>query len=136
MPLVSFYTPWNHQKTRDSLTFSGGRESDKQHEMGYMFFYMESLQNHAEKSLPMTNLHKSWISLSSEKKYERILKRYTSTANKHGQIKRYTSTANKHGQIKMRSSKTNLSNILQKLSFTVSQLLLRKCYLQYRETGI
>ena len=24
-----------------------------------MFFYMELLQNHAEKSLPMANLHKS-----------------------------------------------------------------------------
>ena len=26
MPLVSFYTPWKHQKTSDFLMFSGGIE--------------------------------------------------------------------------------------------------------------
>ena len=29
MLLVSFYTPWNHQKTKDFLMFSGGRVRDQ-----------------------------------------------------------------------------------------------------------
>ena len=34
IPLVSFYTPWKHQKTRGFLMFSGGLERDQWHEMG------------------------------------------------------------------------------------------------------
>ena len=35
MPLVSFYTPWKHQKTRGFLMLSGGVERDHWYEMGY-----------------------------------------------------------------------------------------------------
>ena len=34
MPLVSFYTPWKHQKTSGFLMFSGGIERDQWHEIG------------------------------------------------------------------------------------------------------
>ena len=34
MPLISFYTPRKHQKTRGFLMFSGGIERDQWHEMG------------------------------------------------------------------------------------------------------
>ena len=34
MPLISFYTPWKHQKTSDFLMFSGGIERDQWDEMG------------------------------------------------------------------------------------------------------
>ena len=34
MPLVSFDTPWKHQKTNAFLMFSGGVERDQWHEMG------------------------------------------------------------------------------------------------------
>ena len=34
MPLVSFDTPWKHQKTSDFFMFSGGVERDKWHETG------------------------------------------------------------------------------------------------------
>ena len=34
MPLVSFDTPWKHQKTKGFPMFSGGIESDQWHEMG------------------------------------------------------------------------------------------------------
>ena len=37
MPLVSFYTPWKHQKTRGFLMFPRGIEKDKWHEMGWGF---------------------------------------------------------------------------------------------------
>ena len=33
MPLISFYTPWKHQKTRVFLMFSEGIESNQWHEM-------------------------------------------------------------------------------------------------------
>ena len=33
MPLVSFYTPWKHQKTRGFLMPPGGTERDQWHEM-------------------------------------------------------------------------------------------------------
>ena len=34
MPLVSFNTPWKHQKTKRFLIFSGGTERDQWYEMG------------------------------------------------------------------------------------------------------
>ena len=34
MLLISFYTPWKHQKTRGFLMFSRSIERDKRHEMG------------------------------------------------------------------------------------------------------
>ena len=34
MPLVSFYTPWKHQKIKSFLMFSEGTESDQWYEMG------------------------------------------------------------------------------------------------------
>ena len=34
MPLISFCTTWNHQKTRDFLMFLGGKERDQWHEIG------------------------------------------------------------------------------------------------------
>ena len=34
MLLVSFYTPWKHQKTRDILIFSGGIEGEQWYEIG------------------------------------------------------------------------------------------------------
>ena len=34
MPLISFYIPWKHQKTRGFLMFSRGMERDQCHEMG------------------------------------------------------------------------------------------------------
>ena len=34
MPLISFYTPWKHQKTYGCLMFSGDIERDQWHEMG------------------------------------------------------------------------------------------------------
>ena len=34
MPLVSFDTPWKHQRTKGFLMFSGGIEKDQWHEMG------------------------------------------------------------------------------------------------------
>ena len=34
MPLVSFYTPKKHQKTRGCMMFSGDTERDQWHEMG------------------------------------------------------------------------------------------------------
>ena len=37
MPLISFYTPWKHQKTSDLLMFLGGIERCQWHEMGYIF---------------------------------------------------------------------------------------------------
>ena len=33
MPVVLFYTPWNHQKTRVFLMFSGIMEKDQWHQM-------------------------------------------------------------------------------------------------------
>ena len=33
MPLLSFYTPWKHQKTRGFGIFSGGKERDQSHDM-------------------------------------------------------------------------------------------------------
>ena len=33
MPLISFHTPWKHQKTRGFLMFSGGIKRDQWHEM-------------------------------------------------------------------------------------------------------
>ena len=33
IPLISFYTPWKHEKISDFLTFSGGIERDQWHEM-------------------------------------------------------------------------------------------------------
>ena len=33
IPLVSFYTPWKHQKTIDFLMFSWGKEKDQWHKM-------------------------------------------------------------------------------------------------------
>ena len=35
-PLISFYTPWKHQKTRGFLIFSGGIKRDRQHKNGSM----------------------------------------------------------------------------------------------------
>ena len=35
IPLVSFHTPWKHQKTRGFFMFSGGIEWDQWHEIGY-----------------------------------------------------------------------------------------------------
>ena len=37
MPLVSFYTPWEYQKTRGFLIFSGVIERDHWHEIGKLF---------------------------------------------------------------------------------------------------
>ena len=34
MPLVTFYTPQKHHKTRDFLMFLGGIERDQWHEIG------------------------------------------------------------------------------------------------------
>ena len=34
MPLISFDTPWKHQKTRGFMMFSGGIKRDQWHEMG------------------------------------------------------------------------------------------------------
>ena len=34
MPLISFDTPWKHQKTSGLQTFSGGIKTDQWHEMG------------------------------------------------------------------------------------------------------
>ena len=34
MPLISFDTPWKHQKTSGFLMFSGGMKRDQWHEMG------------------------------------------------------------------------------------------------------
>ena len=34
MPVISFYTPWKHQKTSGFLMFLGGIERDQLHEMG------------------------------------------------------------------------------------------------------
>ena len=34
MSLVSFYTPWKHQKTKDFPMFSGGIERDQWDEIG------------------------------------------------------------------------------------------------------
>ena len=34
MPMVSFYTPWKHQKTSGFLMFSGAIERDQWHKMG------------------------------------------------------------------------------------------------------
>ena len=34
MPLVSFYIPWKHQKTRGFPMFSGDRERDQWYKMG------------------------------------------------------------------------------------------------------
>ena len=45
MPLVSFDTPWKHQKTFGFL-FSGGIERDQWHEMGYR----KSVQNKSKLS--------------------------------------------------------------------------------------
>ena len=33
MPLISFYTPWKHQKTKGFLMFSAGMERDQWHEV-------------------------------------------------------------------------------------------------------
>ena len=33
IPLVSFYTPWKHQKSRGFLVFLGGVERDQRHEI-------------------------------------------------------------------------------------------------------
>ena len=38
MPLVSFDTPWKHQKTFRFLIFSGGIERGQWHDMGYLFW--------------------------------------------------------------------------------------------------
>ena len=38
MPLVSFYTPWKHQKTKGFLMFPGVIERHQWHEMGYGAF--------------------------------------------------------------------------------------------------
>ena len=34
MPLISFDTPWKHQKTRGFMMFSEGIKRDQWHEMG------------------------------------------------------------------------------------------------------
>ena len=34
MPLISFYNPWKHHKTRGFLKFSGGIEIDQHCEIG------------------------------------------------------------------------------------------------------
>ena len=34
IPLVSFYTPWKHQKTSGFLIFSGDTEREQWYEMG------------------------------------------------------------------------------------------------------
>ena len=34
MPLISFDTPWKHQKTGGFMMFSGGIKRDQWHEMG------------------------------------------------------------------------------------------------------
>ena len=37
MPLVSSYTPWEHQETKGFLIFSGGIERDQGHVMGLVW---------------------------------------------------------------------------------------------------
>ena len=36
MPMISYYTPWKHQKTRAFLMFSGGKERKQWHKMGQL----------------------------------------------------------------------------------------------------
>ena len=38
MPVISFYSPWRHQKTSGFEMFSGGIERDQWHEMGWKTF--------------------------------------------------------------------------------------------------
>ena len=41
MPQISFYTPWNHQKTRAFLMFSGGAVRQQWHEMGWAKLFQD-----------------------------------------------------------------------------------------------
>ena len=43
-PLVSFYSLWEHQKTRDFLMFWGSVKRSKWHEMQYIIFYINVKQ--------------------------------------------------------------------------------------------
>ena len=42
MPMVSFYTPWKHQKTISFLTFPGLLERDQWHETSHITFNLPS----------------------------------------------------------------------------------------------
>ena len=43
MPLISFYTPWKHQRTSGFLMFPGWRERDQWHEMGEIVTFIKML---------------------------------------------------------------------------------------------
>ena len=58
MSLISFQTPWKHQKTRSFLLFSGGIKSDQWHEMGSYGSFKEFLNSKCP-SCPSKRLWKS-----------------------------------------------------------------------------